>query len=77
MDRFPAIITIGAGLLGWVAGEMAVTDPSVTAWMANHQTLHTLAPIAGAVLVVALGKWLWARNVAQQDLVRQQEQPAN
>ena len=27
MTRFPVIITIGGGLLGWVAGEMAVTDP--------------------------------------------------
>src|SRR4249920_704855 len=26
MDRFPIIITIGAGLLGWVSGEMAATD---------------------------------------------------
>ncbi|MCY7319550.1 MAG: TerC family protein [Ramlibacter sp.] len=77
MARFPAIITIGAGLLGWVAGEMAVTDPSVTGWMASHNTLHTLAPVAGAVLVIALGKWLWSRNVAQQELLRGVEQPAN
>ncbi|MEN9591180.1 MAG: hypothetical protein RLZZ481_2966, partial [Pseudomonadota bacterium] len=28
MERFPIIITIGGGLLGWVAGEMAVTDPA-------------------------------------------------
>src|SRR5262252_7035231 len=27
MQRFPVIIVIGAGLLGWVAGEMAATDP--------------------------------------------------
>ncbi len=26
MDRFPIIITLGAALLGWVAGEMAITD---------------------------------------------------
>ena len=30
MERFPIIITIGGGLLGWVAGEMAVTDPAVS-----------------------------------------------
>ena len=29
MDRFPVIITVGAGLLGWVAGDMATTDPAV------------------------------------------------
>ena len=27
MERFPIIITLGAALLGWVAGEMAITDP--------------------------------------------------
>ena len=61
MTRFPVIITIGAGLLGWVAGEMAVSDPAVTTWMAEHSTLHMLAPPVGAVLVVALGKWLLQR----------------
>lgn len=58
MDRFPSIITIGAGLLGWVAGEMAISDPSVTGWIEGHHSLHTIAPIAGAVLVIAVGKWL-------------------
>ena len=27
MERYPVIITVGAALLGWVAGDMAVTDP--------------------------------------------------
>ncbi len=62
MGRFPIIITVGAALLGWVAGEMAVSDPSITDWMAGHGTVHMLAPAFGAVLVVATGKWLMARN---------------
>ena len=33
MERFPIIITLGAALLGWVAGEMAITDPAVKAWV--------------------------------------------
>ena len=33
MERFPAIITIGAALIGMVAGEMLVTDPVVLDWM--------------------------------------------
>src|SRR5262249_55910905 len=41
MQRFPIIIVIGAGLLGWVAGEMAATDPVVDAWVkANAGWLH-------------------------------------
>jgi YjbE family integral membrane protein len=33
MDRFPAIITIGGMLLGWIAGTMAVTDPAVVGYL--------------------------------------------
>ena len=33
MDRLPIIITLGAALLGWVAGEMAVTDPVAKGWV--------------------------------------------
>ncbi len=58
MGRFPAIITVGAGLLGWVAGEMAISDPSVAPWVEGHRGLHTIAPLAGAILVVGIGKWL-------------------
>ena len=27
MDRFPVIITLGGMLLGWIAGQMVITDP--------------------------------------------------
>ncbi|MEO8281660.1 MAG: TerC family protein [Ideonella sp.] len=63
MGRFPVIVTIGAGLLGWVAGEMAVSDPATAGWMASHHTIHLMAPAVGAVLVVVIGKWLLARSV--------------
>src|SRR5258707_12449622 len=33
MDRYPIIITIGAALIGMVAGEMLVTDPVALDWM--------------------------------------------
>ena len=64
MGRFPVIITIGAGLLGWVAGEMAVSDPAISAWVAQHHNLHTIAPVIGALLVVGTGKWLLSRATA-------------
>jgi YjbE family integral membrane protein len=63
MNRFPVIITLGAGLLGWVAGEMALTDPALQDHLPAHGPLHVLVPLAGAVLVIALGKWL-ARRAA-------------
>ena len=65
MDRYPIIITIGAGLLGWVAGDMMATDPVLKDWVdANAAWLHWAAPAAGAVFVVAAGKWLPARAEA-------------
>ena len=64
MGRFPIIITLGAGLLGWVAGEMAMSDPAIIGWSTQQHTLHMLAPAAGALAVVALGKWLTSRNAA-------------
>jgi len=62
MDRFPVIVTVGAGLLGWVAGEMAVTDPAIGGWVeANATWLHYAAPAVGAVAVVVAGRWLARR----------------
>jgi predicted tellurium resistance membrane protein TerC len=59
MERFPIIITLGAAVLGWTAGEMIVTDPALAEWVnANAAWMHWGAPIAGAVIVVAVGKWL-------------------
>lgn len=67
MERFPLIVTVGAGLLGWVAGEMLVTDNAVAGWIdANAAYLHYAVPIAGIFVVIALGKWLAARHTAVQ-----------
>lgn len=67
MTRFPVIITLGAALLGWVAGEMAITDPSIAVFTANQHALHYVVPALGAVLVVAVGKWLTGRQVPDAD----------
>lgn len=56
MQRFPAIVTLGAALLGFVAGEMAVTDAALHGWFDTnlHELSYTVG-IAGAVLVVGIG----------------------
>lgn len=63
MERFPIIITIGAALLGFLAGEMLLTDPAATAQFGaiNEHTV-TVGGILGAVLVVALGTYLTKRQ---------------
>jgi YjbE family integral membrane protein len=62
MDRFPIVITLGAALLGWIAGEMLVRDIAVHDWVeANAPLLHWIAPVLGAAVVVGTGKVLAAR----------------
>src|SRR3990170_3664814 len=54
MERFPIIITLGAALLGWIAGDIMVTDPAIAGWVrASAAWLHDwkVAPIVGAVFV--------------------------
>ena len=59
MERFPIIITVGAALLGFLAGEMLLTDPAVTSYLGEMSSQSvTIAGIVGALLVVALGKWM-------------------
>lgn len=62
MDRFPIIITLGAALLGFLAGEMMFTDPAFVGHFGelSHVTVNA-AGAAGAVIVVAVGLWMQRR----------------
>ena len=62
MERWPVIITIGAAILGWTALDMAMTDAVVVPMLHGLPPLaHYAIPAAGAVLVVAIGKWFATR----------------
>ena len=62
MARFPAIITAGAALLGWLAGEMMLSDPALHArFPALPESATRAAGVVGAVGVVIAGKLLQAR----------------
>ena len=69
MDRYPVIVVIGAALLGWVAADMMVSDGLVRGWLDAHVPYaHRAAPVLGAVLVVAVGKWLGRRAAPLREL---------
>jgi len=63
MDRFPAVITLGGALLGWIAGGMIVTDVKVQPWLVGTPDwLHYPVSAAFALLVVAVGSLLARRR---------------
>ena len=86
MERWPVIITIGAGLLGFVAGEMLVTDPALKDWLAGAGaqfgedgrprvaglSLEILCGLVGAVIVVGVGTLLARRQEARTQTEVQQ-----
>jgi len=76
MERLPIIIIFGAALLGYLAGDMAVSDTAVSPWLdASMPMLAWALPgtgfqlsvpgLVGAVLVVIIGTWL-ARRAARE-----------
>ena len=57
--RYPIVVIAGGGLLGYIAGDMAVDDPIVQPWFAaNAAGVAEVIPLAGFVAVVAAGLWL-------------------
>jgi YjbE family integral membrane protein len=69
MDRFPMIITAGGMLLGWIAGTMMQTDPGLVAYLPQDKVWGYAMGLAGALLVLALGKIIMARRPASQEAV--------
>ncbi len=63
MDRFPVIITIGAMLLGWIAGEMLDKEEFIASAISNFSYMEWVLPATGALLVVAVSKFMM-RNAA-------------
>jgi YjbE family integral membrane protein len=63
MERVPLIVTLGAALLGYLAGEMLFSDPAVIARFGKPARGVALAAgAAGAAVVVAAGLWLQRRR---------------
>ena len=69
LHRYPAIVLIGGALLGYVAGDIGVSDPMIADWVSqNMPLLHTLAPILGAVFVIIMGRYFANRAEAARIL---------
>jgi YjbE family integral membrane protein len=68
IDRYPLVVTFGAGLLGWIAGGMFVSDVFVVDQIGEVSAAVKIAvEVVGAVLVILLGKWFAGRKVAAKE----------
>ena len=61
LDRAPAVVWAGAGLLGWVAGEMFATD-AVFGTPSRLEPYGYFAAAFGAAIVLGAGLWLNRRQ---------------
>jgi YjbE family integral membrane protein len=58
MNKFPIIIILGAGLLGYTAGEMILSDRAMHHFFENlNHSFHFIIPLLLAVFVVVVGKF--------------------
>ena len=67
LDRYPILVWAGAALLGWIVGEVIVTDPAIQGYIEpklgaeGFHYLMLFAALAGAILVLAVGG-MWRRS---------------
>lgn len=64
MTRYPILVWAGAALLGYVAAEIMIEDPSIEAYFTSVP-MHWGALLAGVALVIAGGLW-FRRNGHQK-----------
>jgi YjbE family integral membrane protein len=62
MDRFPALIYLGAGILGQVAGEMILTDVIVVRTWHPGNVFRYAVEAALVVAVIVIGRLVTARR---------------
>ena len=67
MDRFPIIITLGAGLLGLLAGGMLVEDPAIKETIQEAMSdAHMIFEGVGVATVILLGNYFKKKNAAKE-----------
>ena len=64
MERFPIVVTFGAGLIGWVGGETIISDNVLVSTVEGAHWLHYAGPALGAALVLGIGTLLARRGSA-------------
>ncbi|WP_158282507.1 YjbE family putative metal transport protein [Azospirillum sp. TSO5] len=59
VNRYPALVTAGGVLLGWIAGDLAVSDPLIAGWVDREAfALAYATPLAAAIFVWAKSRMM-------------------
>ncbi len=66
MERYPFIVTLGAALIGWVAGETISNDTALHDFVLSNAWVHSAGPVVGAALVLGLGTWLQKSSLSNE-----------
>jgi YjbE family integral membrane protein len=67
LDRFPILVWAGAALLGWIVGEVIITDPVIQGYLEprfgaeGFHYITLFSALIGAILVLLVGGW-WRRT---------------
>lgn len=73
LNRLPILIWAGGALLGYIAGEVTVSDPAIGHWVHRAEWLDVVGPVVGAVLTVlialAIGRQRAQRGRKNLDLI--------
>jgi len=57
VERFPAIVWIGAGVLGWTAVKMILTEPLLAPWIGDHSPARLALQIVVVGGLVGIPLW--------------------
>ncbi len=69
IDRFSFVVYAGGALLGYVAGEMLVSEALFASLVETRHYLHWLIPALCALLVLGLGGWLAMRRAVAGEVI--------
>jgi YjbE family integral membrane protein len=73
-ERWPILVWAGAGLLGWIAGDLMISDPAIVERIgeAAAERYDLLAAAAGTAIVIAFG---YLRSNMQKSAARPARKP--
>ncbi|MEF3304662.1 TerC family protein [Paenibacillus sp. GYB003] len=62
LHKFPILVYVGAGILGYTAGEMFVSDEKMQDYVLHHNgTAHWVIPVITTIVVIAAG-FIWKKS---------------